>query len=73
VGPNEQNQTFHDCETAENAVKCLGNPFDISPCAQKCPPGDAKCPQKCMEDHGPNPERGHCKADPSRNAECKKK
>lgn len=73
VGPDDKSMSFYDCKTAENAIKCMGNPFEISPCAQKCPPGDANCPKKCMEDHGPNPKRGNCMPDAKRNAECAKK
>jgi len=71
-GPDKSSMSYYDCKTVENAVKCLGNPFEISPCSQKCSgPDSQKCVMKCMEDYGPNPARGNCQAVPSKNAECK--
>ena len=65
------NKAFYDCKTAEKAIKCVGQPFEISPCVQKCPGGDQACTMKCMKDYGPDAQRGPCDRTPARDGECK--
>ena len=72
VGGDASSQVYYDCKTADNAIKCMGNPMSLISCHQKCKAGDKDCPLKCIGQYGPSPDRGHCSRDPSRDAQCKK-
>ncbi len=65
------NKAFYDCKTGENALKCIGQPFQLMPCTQKCAAGDSACTMTCLKDYGPDAERGHCERTPARDGECK--
>lgn len=65
------NKQFFDCGTAANAVACLNDPMALMKCVQGCG-SDSKCAPKCIADYGPNPDKAHCKRDPSADAKCPK-
>ncbi|MCU0657696.1 MAG: hypothetical protein MUF64_21275 [Polyangiaceae bacterium] len=64
------NKQFNECETAERAVKCIGNPMQLISCNDKCGMSQ-DCTLKCIADHGPSADRGPCKRDRSRDKECR--
>lgn len=63
------NKQFYECPEGGAALQCLGEPFELSSCVDKCPMGAGdNCELKCIGEHGPDPSG--CTRAPARDAEC---